>query len=279
MDTPVRGDRGCADRRGPRLVAGRPRSWSRTSCCTRSASDARRRSRTSTAARVRRVGVRRHRAHRRAAAGAVGPRRSPLVRLPGVARVPQPLRRDVDGRDRALGARLPACSVASGACSSRSPFAGFVTYVTLPGDPAVAGEPSGRHAPHRARSCGRCGTSSACSDVAAVFGREEQVRVPGGRAAVAPRGVAVPRCCVFFWPVAGRWRAAARRVRARDGVHARVHRRPLRVRHPARLGLRDRRGRSSSADRLGPVSASTGGRRGPTPRTSEGQASMRRPLR
>ena len=51
----------------------------------------------------------------------VAPGRSPLVRLPRLARVPEPLRRDARGRDRAVGARLPACSGASGRCSSPSP--------------------------------------------------------------------------------------------------------------------------------------------------------------
>ena len=119
-------------------------------------------------------------------------------------------------------------------------FAGFVTYVLYPAIPPWLASRRG-DMPHTVRIVRAMWLELGLSDVAAVFGEKSKYAFPVG--ALPSLHAAWPfLLLVFFWPVAGRWRVAARRVRARDGVHPRVHRRPLRVRHPARLDLRDRRG-------------------------------------
>ena len=93
----------------------------------------------------------------------------------------------------------------------------------------------------RSASCRRSGTTSA------LHGRRRGVRAE--QQGTRSRWARCRRCTrrapfmvmLFFWSRAGWLAAPARRVHARDGGDARVHRRPLRVRHPARLGLRGRR--------------------------------------
>ena len=163
-----------------------------------------------------------------------------LVRLPRVARVPQPLRGDARRSAIVLWVRAYPLFRRFRALFLTVTFAGFVTYVLYPAIPPWLASRRG-DMPHTVRIVRAMWLELGLSDVAAVFGEKSQYAFPVG--ALPSLHAAWPfLLLVFFWPVAGRWRAAARRVHARDGVHPRVHRRPLRVRHPPRLDLRDRRG-------------------------------------
>ena len=121
------------------------------------------------------------------------------------------------------------------------------TYVAYPAIPPWLGEHPGRHAAHRARRARRSGRTSGLRGVAAVFGEQSRYAFPVG--ALPSLHAAWPfMVMLFFWSRAGRWRILLVGVHARDGVHARVHRRPLRVRHPARLALRHDRLRRRPRD-------------------------------
>ena len=138
-------------------------------------------------------------------------------------------------------------------------FAGFATYLLYPAFPPWLASERG-DMPNTVRVVREVWLGLGLDNIAAVFG--------------AARGVALHDHAVLL-VARGALAHPARRVRARDGVHARVHRRPLRVRHPHGLGVRDRRLRglllvlASQTPRPGGLSdAKTGG-----------HPSMRRPLR
>ena len=114
------------------------------------------------------------------------------------------------------------CSAGSAPCSSRVTFAGFATYVLYPAIPPWLASRRG-DMPHVVRIVRAMWLHLGVSGRRRRLRREEQVRVPGRRAALAARGVAVP---VDGVPLAGRGplAGAAGRVRARHGVHPRLHR-------------------------------------------------------
>ena len=195
-------------------------------------------------------GVRRHGADRPAAARALGSRRPALVRLPGLARVPQPLRRDARRRARCCGSAttrpLPSLRRRLVAHHHVRRVRHLRAYPAIPPWLASCAATCRHTDPHRAR---RCGTSSACTGRRRRVRREEQVRVPGRRAAVAPRGVAVPGHVVLL---AGRrrWRVLLVAYTLAMAFTLVYTRRPLRVRHPRSAGPTPSSSTPSSPDRV-----------------------------
>jgi hypothetical protein len=85
-------------------------------------------------------------------------------------------------------------------------FAGFVTYVAYPAIPPWLASRRG-DMPHTVRIVRAMWLDLGLSDVAAVFGEKSKYAFPVG--ALPSLHAAWPfLLLVFFWPVAGRWRAA-----------------------------------------------------------------------
>jgi hypothetical protein len=84
-------------------------------------------------------------------------------------------------------------------------FAGFVTYVVYPAIPPWLASRRG-DMPHTVRIVRAMWLDLGLSDVAAVFGEKSRYAFPVG--ALPSLHAAWPfLLLVFFWPIAGRWRA------------------------------------------------------------------------
>ena len=117
-------------------------------------------------------------------------------------------------------------------------FAGFATYILYPAIPPWLASARG-DMPHTVRVVREVWRHLGMSDVAAVFGEKSKYAFPVG--ALPSLHAAWPfLLMLLFWSPRRAVAHPARGLRAGDVVHARVHRRPLRVRHPPRLDVQQR---------------------------------------